>query len=242
MNAIQSEIRKLTTLRLPWVVLAVAAVLAAALGSLFVHVMADDSRVALPEIAVGVAEPAWFLVVVVAVLAAAGEFQHKTVMPTLLATPRRPAVLGAKAAASAAYGVVLTSLAAVSAVSAGVVTATVEDLPLRLGSPSELAGALGAVALGGLWAVVATSLGLLTRSTALALTALLLWKFVLEGIVPVVLRNPELSQWLPSGAGAAAIGAEGADLPALLGAVVVASYAAAFAALAGVNFLRRDPS
>ncbi len=241
MNAIRSEFRKLTTLRLPWLALAVAAALAAALGTLFVHVMADGTRVTLPEIAIGVAEPAWFLVVVVAVLAAASEFQHKTVMPTLLANPRRLAVLLAKATASAAYGVVLTSVAAVAAVSAGAVTAAAEDLPLHLGSPTELAGALGAVVLGGLWAVVATSLGLLTRSTALALTAVLLWKFVLEGIVPVVLRNPELSDWLPSGAGAAVIGADGAEMPALLGALVVAGYATALAALAGLSFLRRDP-
>lgn len=242
MNPIRSEIRKLTTLRLPWVALAVAAVLPAALGALSVHVLAGDDRVTLPEIAVGVAEPAWFLVVVVAVLAAASEFQHKTVMPTLLATPRRLTVLGAKATASAGYGMVLTSLAAVSAVTAGTVTAAVEDLPLHLGTPAELAGALGAVLLGGLWAVVATSLGLLTRSTALALTAVLLWKFVLEGIVPVVLRNPRLSEWLPSGAGAAVIGADGAELSAVGGALVVVGYAALLAALAGVRFLRQDPS
>jgi hypothetical protein len=100
---------------------------------------------------------------------------------------------------------------------------------------------LGAVALGGLWAVLGTALGLLTRSTSLALTTVLLWKFVLEGVVPVVARQPELSEWMPSGAGAAVIGAEGATIPALLGAVVVLGYAAALATLAGATFIRRDP-
>jgi ABC-2 type transport system permease protein len=241
MNDIRSEIRKLTTLLLPRVVLAVAALLGSALGALNVHALAGDQRVALPDLGVGIAEPAWFLVVVVAVLAAAAEFQHHTVVTTLLGNPRRPSVLVSKAAASAGYGVVLTAISAVAAVAGGAVTAAVEDLPLHLGTASELAGVLGAVALGGLWAVVATSLGLLTRSTALALTTVLLWKFVLEGIVPVVLRNPELSQWMPSDAGAAVIGAPGAEMSALLGAVVVVGYAAAFAALAGVTFMRRDP-
>jgi ABC-2 type transport system permease protein len=241
MNDVRSEIRKLTTLRLPWLALATVALLAAALGAINIHALAADTRVTLFGLAAAVAEPAWFLIVVVAVLAAAAEFQHATVVTTLLINPRRPAVLIAKAVASAGYGVVLTAVAGVTAVAAGAVTAAVEELPLHLGSPTELGGALGAVALGGIWAVAATSLGMLTRSTALALTAVLLWKFVLEGIVPVVLRNPEVSQWMPSGAGAAVIGAPGADMPALLGAVVVAGYAAALAALAGATFLRRDP-
>jgi ABC-2 type transport system permease protein len=241
MNHIRTEIRKLSTLRFPWVALAVATVLAAALGALDVHALADESRVSVPDVAVGVAEPAWFLVVVVAVLAAASEFQHGTVVTTLLSNPRRTGVLASKAAASAGFGVVLTAGATVAAVASGVVTAAVEDLPLALGSPAEWAGAFGAVLLGGLWAVVATALGLLTRSTALALTAVLLWKFVLEGIVPVVARAPGLSDWLPSGAASAVIGAEGSDLPALVGAVVALGYAAALAALAGVSFVRRDP-
>jgi ABC-2 type transport system permease protein len=241
MNGVQSEIRKLTTLRLPWMALATAVALAAALGALNVHALADDTRVTLPRLAEAVAEPAWFLVIVVAVLAAAGEFQHGTVITTLLGNPRRPSALLAKATASAAYGIVLTAVATLTAVAAGAVTAAVEDLPLHLGTATELGGAVGAVVLGGLWAVVATSLGLLTRSTALALTVVLLWKFALEGIVPVVLRNPELSQWMPSGAAAAVIGAPGTDMPALLGATVVTGYAATLAALAGVTFFLRDP-
>jgi len=241
MNSTRSEIRKLTTLRLPRVTLAGAALLAGALGALNVHALAGTSRVTVADVAVGVAEPAWFLVIVVAVLAAASEFQHRTVVTTLLASPRRTAVLGAKATAAAAYGAVLTAVAAVTAVTAGAVTAGVEDLPLHLGAPADLAGVLGAVALGGLWAVAATALGLLTRSTAPAITAVLLWKFVLEGVVPVAARNPELSEWMPSGAGAAVLGAEGATMPALVGVVVVLGYAAALAALAGASFVHRDP-
>jgi ABC-2 type transport system permease protein len=241
MNSIRSEIRKLTTLPTAWVALAAAVVVAGALGVTNVHVLADETRVTLSDVAVAVAEPAWFLVVVVAVLAAASEFQHRTVLTTLLSTPRRPAVLAAKAAASAAFGAVLTAAAVSAAVVAGAATAIIEDLPLHLGTLAELAGALSAVALGAVWAVVATSLGLLTRSTALALTTVLLWKFVLEGIVPIILRNPELSRWMPSGASAAVIGTEGSDMPALLGAVIVLSYAAALAALAAVSFVRRDP-
>jgi ABC-2 type transport system permease protein len=240
-NSTRAEIRKLTSLRLPWVAVGFAVVLSGALGWLYVHV-APDGRVALAQAAVGVAEPAWFFVMIVAVLAAASEFQHRTVVTTLLATPRRSAVLVSKALASTAFGVVLTAAAVATAIMVGAVTAVVEDVPLTLGTWTEAGGALGGVALGGLWAVVATSIGLLTRSTALALTAVLVWRFVLEGIVPVVARNAELSDWMPSGAGAAVIGAaNGSDMSALLGGVVVVGYAALLAALAGASFVRRDP-
>ena len=77
MNSTWSEIRKLTTLRLPRVTLAGAALLAGTLGVLNVHSLADSSRVTVADVAVGVAEPAWFLVIVVAVLAAASEFQYR---------------------------------------------------------------------------------------------------------------------------------------------------------------------
>jgi ABC-2 type transport system permease protein len=241
MTGSRAELRKLVTLRAPWVALVVAGVLSGALGAIEVHAVADKTRVTLPGLGVAVAQPAWFLVVVVAVLAAASEFQHRTVVTTLLATPRRLDVLLAKAAVSAAFGMVLTTVAALAAMVAGAVTAAVEDLPLHVGGTAGLGGVLGAIALGGLWAIAASALGLLTRSTALALTAVLLWKFVLEGVVPIVARNPGLSHWLPSGAAAAVIGAPGADLSALVGGVVVLGYAAALAALAGVSFVRRDP-
>jgi len=241
MNLLQTEIRKLSTLRLPWVVLALVVALPGALSALFVHDFADRTRISVPGLVAGVAQPAWFLVIVVAVLAAASEFQHGTVVTTLLTTPRRLQVLASKAAVGAGFGILITAIAAVTTVAGAAVMAAVEDLPLILGSWTELRGALGAVALGGLWAVVACALGLLTRSTALALTTVLIWRFVLEGIVPVVSRNPELSDWLPSGAAKAAIGAGAADVSAVQGVVVLAGYAAVIAALAAVSFVRRDP-
>ena len=241
MTTLQTEIRKLTTLRLPWVALAAAAVLPGALSALFVHEFADRLRISVPGLVAGVAQPAWFLVIVVAVLAAASEFQHATVVTTLLTTPRRISVLVSKAAASAGYGIVLTTVAALATVAGAAVVAAVEDLPLVLGSWTDLRGGLGAVALGGLWGVVACALGLLTRSTALALTTVLIWKFVLEGIVPVVFRNPGIGDWLPSGAAQAAIGAGRADGSAVEGVVVIVGYAAVLAALAALSFVRRDP-
>ena len=56
------------------------------------------------ELATAPAQPLWFIAVIVAVLATAGEFQHRTIRTTLLHAPRRGQVLAAKATVAAAYG------------------------------------------------------------------------------------------------------------------------------------------
>ena len=59
-----------------------------------------------------------------------------------------------------------------------------------------------------LHALLGVAVGTLLRNTAAAVGAVLVWAFVVEGIVPVVTRRPEIGDWLPSGA--VAPGARGA--------------------------------
>lgn len=242
MNAdVLSEIRKLTTLRLPWALLSMAAVLSATIGAVNVHQLSPSRHLAYPAVGLAATQPAWFLLVVVAVLATAGEFQHRTVVTTLLATPNRVSVLVWKAAAATAFGVVLTTTAIASSLMSGLVTATVDGVSVRGGSTAEWLGVAGAVVVGGLWAVMASALGLLTRNTAVALTAVLLWKFVIEGVLPVVLRHPGISGWTPSGAAGAVVNAPGTSLSAPVGALVLVAYAVALCVAAAISFLSRDP-
>jgi ABC-2 type transport system permease protein len=91
--------------------------------------------------------------------------------------------------------------------------------------------------------VLATGLGTLTRSTAAAVAAVLVWRLVLEGLVPVVTGRPGIVRWLPGGTADAAAGLGGDRLlPASGGAVLFAAYALAGAAAAAVVLLRRDPT
>jgi ABC-2 type transport system permease protein len=241
MNAVRSELTKLTTLRLTWALLGVAVVISGAIGGGNVYVFGEDSRLELSAVAIAPVEVAWFLVVVVAVLAAASEFQYRSVLTTLLTTPGRDVVLVSKAAAAALFGAIMTVASMTTALIAGIATAAFTDVALSPGPAVDWVAATGAVVLGGLWAVFASALGLLTRSTALALTALLMWKFVLEGIVPVVTRNPGLSDWTPGGAASAVIHPGGPGLSAALAVLVVLGYAVAMCALAAATFLTRDP-
>jgi hypothetical protein len=241
MNVNVSELRKLTSLRLPWVVLSVAAVLSATIGAVNVHQLGRSGHIGYPAVGLAAAQPSWFMLVVVAVLASAGEFQHRTVVTTLLATPNRVGVLARKAVAATAFGVLLTTTAIASSILSGFVTATMDGASVRGGGIDEWLAVAGAVVVGGLWAVMASALGLLTRSTAVSLTAVLLWKFVIEGIIPIVLRHPGFGAWMPSGAAAAVVDAPGGSLSAPLAALVLAGYGLALCLAAAFSFLTKDP-
>ena len=75
----------------------------------------EHTAVSLTNLATAAAAPLWFLAVVVAVLASAGEFQHRTIQPTLLQTPRRGRLLAAKTLVAAGYGAIITLLGTTSA-------------------------------------------------------------------------------------------------------------------------------
>lgn len=60
------------------------------------------------------------------------------------------------------------------------------------GSGREWAHVAAGVPLGAVWALVAAALGALTRSTAVALTTVRLWRFVAEQVIPLAAQQPEL--------------------------------------------------
>jgi len=182
-----------------------------------------------------------FLTVIVAVLATAGEFQHRTLAATLLQAPRRGSVLAAKAAVAATYGAGLAVLGSGVAMSTGALAMQLSGSPVTAGS--GLARSItGALLLGGLWALLAVGLGALVRSSAVALVAVLVWKFVVEQVIPIVTRTQEVQQWLPSQAADAVLaGEEGSGLSTAASALVFAGYAAVIALAGGLAFVRRDP-
>lgn len=237
---VRAELLKLRTLRLTWVVSAVALVMAT-LVSAVAAAAARREPVRAAELLTAPAQTLFFLVIVLAVVASAGEFQHRTIRTTLLALPRRSTVLAAKAAAAAMLGAALVGVCALLALAAGVTARAVADVPAPTWGADALGVWLGSVALGAMWAVIAVAIGLLTRSVAVGLVAVLLWRFVGEGIVPVVTRRPELSRWTPSGAGDAVLGLGGDRLPVTVALLVVLGYVAVVVGAAVAVFLARDP-
>lgn len=239
---LSTEALKLRTLRTTWIVAALAVAVSAIIGFAAVRMTIDaDEPLRLAGLAGTPAQATWFLAVVAAVLASAGEFQHRTIRTTLLASPRRGRVLVAKSAVAGAYGGLLVLLGTAAAVAAGLITAAVS------GASSTGAGVswehiAGTVAVGTVFAVLATGLGVLTRSAAIAIGAVLLWRFVGEGILPAVFHNDGLTRWTPNGTAGALIGLGHHPLAPWAAALLLSGYTVAISAVAGVLFLHRDPA
>ena len=238
-----TETLKLRTLVLPLAVLAVGAVGSAVIGWAGVRIAAGTGETpTLAELAVAPSQPLWFLAVVVAVLATAGEFQHGTLAATLLQVPRRGRVLVSKAAVAAGYGAVLAALGAAVAMFTGAVAMLVSGGQVTAGS-GLVQGIAGGVVVAGLWAVLAVGLGALVRNSTVALVAVLLWKFVVEELIPIVTRTQEVQPWLPSGAADAVLsGDEASGLSPAAGGLLFAGYTAAIVLAGALVFIRRDPA
>lgn len=244
MNAlVGAELLKLRTLRGPRWTAGVTVVLAGVIGATGAYLAGKGGEpVAIAELAIAPLQPAWFAVVVLAVLASAGEFQHRTIRTTLLAEPRRLRVLLAKTVSAGLVGMLVVAAAVAASVVSGLATGVSSSAGLTVGSGADLGRVAAGVCLGGVWAVVATGLGMLTRSTALSLVVVLLWRFVGEGVVPVVLRDPGAYAWTPSGAGDALVGLGSDGLPVVGAALLLALYVLALSGTAGALFVRRDPA
>ncbi len=134
------------------------------------------------------------------IVAVAGEHRHGTIVPTLLASPRRGRFLGAKLGSQAGLGVVLAL--AVSAVGLVVGTAylATRDVSVDLLSSDVLLTVVATTMVVTLYAVIGTAVGALVRNQTAAVAGALIWVFAVENAIPLVLRNPGLERWLPGGA------------------------------------------
>lgn len=116
------------------------------------------------------------------------EFGHNTIRPTLAATPNRTAVFVAKAVVSVLFGLVVGALAVVSAYVVGSVLANSRGADVGLsGDDGSLATLFGVVVLAGLLALFGYGLGLLLRNAPAAVSIIILWPLLIEGILSGVL-------------------------------------------------------
>ena len=241
---LKSEVLKMRTLRSTWVVVVVAALGSAVLGVAQARIAADGGHdyVRLSTLGLGPVDALWFLVVVAAIIAGAGEFQHGTIRTTVLLTPRRRELLAVKSLATACFGAVVVASGILVAVSAGIVTALISGLSVSTSSAADVAHLAVAAALGAMWSVLATALGMITRSTAIAIAALLLWRFVGEALLPVLFspHGEQILRWTPTGTARTLIGSAG--LPLAAAAAVFVGYAVVLCSVAAVQFTRADPS
>jgi ABC-2 type transport system permease protein len=248
MNAlVHAELLKLRTTRSLWVALAVVVALSAALP---VIIALNPDGVELPDLTPsGLAEMvhapanlAGGAVLLVGLLSSAGEFRHHTVLTTRLAEPRQLRVLTAKMMAVGIAGLGVGLVAVIVAGAGGAAALAVNDVavePLAHEVPRVFATVPVLLALHGLAGV---AIGTAIRSTAGAVGATFLWVFVIEGVIPVVIRRPEFSHWLPGGAvqDVLRLDTVSGGLPVGAAAALLVGFIAVLVGAAAVLDARRD--
>lgn len=204
-SLVAAELLKLRTTRMLAVCIGAVVVVAAALP-IFTGAVAGhrgESPLAPSSLADFLRAPAQLtggVVLLIGLLAAAGEFRHRTIFTTRLAEPRTTRLLAAKLITLAAVGLIIGCAMELVATLVGAIVLARHHTaiePLAHGVP-RLALVLPAVI--ALQGVLGVAVGALLRNTAAAIGATLTWAFVIEGILPVLTNQPHLTNWLPSGA------------------------------------------
>ena len=256
---LRSELTKTLTTRMWWALL-VGAVLLTALQAVATAAVAGsgpgtgapatpglESGETLRQAFAGAAFNGTYLfALVMGVLAITGEYRHQTVTPTFLATPRRARVVVAKALAQVAVGAVFGLVALLTAlVGAGTVIA-VRGASMGLDDPTLWRAMVLVVLAISLWTVLGLGIGTLLRNQVAAVLVAIGLGLVIEpllGLLLTVLDLDVVARFLPSAASSAVLDppTTGFDLlPWWGGALVMAAYAAAFAALGVLLSVRRD--
>ncbi len=224
LRAFRSELTKVFTTSIWWVlgivlvayVGAMAALLAGSLGSTTVEAGAAPGTglpgSLLPPLVYSLATAVGYVFpLLLGALLVTGEYRHKTLTPTFLATPRRGISLLAKALAAAAIGAIYAVAAILATVGLGAFILGLSSVDSLLGESDTWAMIARMVLAYVLWALVGVGLGALVRNQVVAIVAAIAFTQFVEPILRTVSSFvdglPTVTQFLPGAAGDALVGA-----------------------------------
>ena len=167
------------------------------------------------------------------------EFRYGSILPTLLASPVRRRVLGAKLVATAGGGVALSLAAVAISIAVGVPILVIKgiDVMWSTGALAMIVGRLVAATV--LWTAVGVGLGLAVKHQVAAIAGTLVWLLAAEGILSGLV--PNVAKYFPGAAGFAIVGINPAELlTPILGAALLGGYALVAVATGAILMQRRD--
>jgi hypothetical protein len=183
------------------------------------------------------------VVAVAGVLAFTSEVQHGTLAAALTAQPARWVLATAKVAIAIAFGVGM----AVAGIAAGTAGSLLGGL--EIGDTSTMVtSTLWAGLYTSLAAVLGVGLGMIVRQSAIAVSGLLVWSFLLEGLLNLFLPA-RVSKFLPFLAGDRILAVDSTDmnpdamavaLSRAEGGLVFAGYAVLAVSIGTALLYRRD--
>lgn len=238
---IRNEITKLRTVRSPWLLLAIQqAVIVAGISGLIVAGLDVQAATAPQNLLAHAAVVSSIFTLVLGITAVAGEYRHRTITDTYLATPRRARVTVAKLVAYTAAGLVYGSISALTGLIVAAVWMNAKGAALDLSEAQVWRNVVGIVAINAGYAAIGVSLGALVRNLTGAVAIALSWIAVVETIMGNLLGD--LARWLPNRGGMAV-----ADMPATVplltqgvAALVMVGYVVLFVGVAVSTTVRRD--
>jgi ABC-2 type transport system permease protein len=178
------------------------------------------------------------------VLAVAGEYRHRTITTTFLATPDRSRVVLAKLGALGLAGLGFGALGNVIALGAAVLWHQARGVPLQLLQPDVGTSVLGLVLVASLFAMLGVGVGALVPNQTAAMVGVIVWLQIVELSVLAGI-SPGLFKWTATGAALALAGLEPPSpslsvLSPLPGGLLLAAYALVLAGVASRLTLQRD--
>lgn len=186
----------------------------------------------------------FFFPIVVGILLVTGEFWHRTITSTFLATPQRERVLVMKFATAAVVGAAYALASTLLAFALAIPILALRDVELDVPAGEVTKTTLVACFAMAVYGVIGAGVGAVVRNQVAAMVGTLLWFLLVELFIgPIVPRW--ITKYSPLNAGASVFGADDgtADfLSPLAGGALFVAYALALAALGTLLVARRDVS
>jgi len=181
------------------------------------------------------------VMLILGILAAGGEFRHRTIVPVLLATPHRMRVFTVKVAVMAGLSAVFSAVVFGLGLVTIVLTLSahgIHHLPAGVGTLYA-----GTVISSACFGMIGVALGALTRNTIGAIVVAITWALFIEQVILATVV-PSIEKWLPTAAAIGLTNAPGPNpshsLSPVAAGLVLTGYAVALLLAASRTTMRRD--